>query len=151
MKFLTLSHKKKGERSKNIQLQKHFYNSWKISISYTSYELSQIIIFTTYGQTLMKIWKTKIVVRFWILLLLLQMSYIFIASSKDLNLLQISTENETFAISFTHIYTSLGMHGLSIWLWHRLPHINVSKSNFWIAESLFSLLQSLTHPVNLSI
>ena len=43
------------------------------------------------------------------------------------------------------------MHELSIWLHHRLPDINVSKSNFWIGQSLFSILQPLTHPVNLSI
>ena len=45
----------------------------------------------------------------------------------------------------------MGIHGLSIWLQHRLPHIDVSKSNFWIAQSLFNILQSLTHQVNLSI
>ena len=43
------------------------------------------------------------------------------------------------------------MHGLSFWLQHRLPHVNVSKSNFWIGQSLFSILQSLTHPVDLLI
>ena len=48
-------------------------------------------------------------------------------------------------------YTILGMHRLSVWLSHRLPHINVSKSNFWIGQSLFSILQSLTHLLNLSI
>ena len=43
------------------------------------------------------------------------------------------------------------MHGLIFWLQHRLPHSNVSKSNFWIDQSLFSILQSLAHPVNLLI
>ena len=57
----------------------------------------------------------------------------------------------TFAISFTPSYTSLGGHGLRIWLWHTLLHINVSKSNCWIAQSFFSILQSLTQPVNFSI
>ena len=70
--------------------------------------------------------------------------------------LVIVTSNELYfhsyiTISFTLLYTSLGMDGLSIWLQHSLPHINGSKSNFWIAQSLFSILQSLTHPVNFSI
>ena len=56
---------------------------------------------TTCAQKLMKIWKTKIGVKFWILLLLPQISYIFVAFTKDLNILQKSTENWTFAISFT--------------------------------------------------
>ena len=64
----------------------------------------------------MKIWKPKMGVKFWILLLLLQMSYILIAPRKDLNVLQISKENLTLAISFTLLYASLRMHGLSIWL-----------------------------------
>ena len=42
--------------------------------------------------TLTKIWKTEIGVKFWILLLL-QMSYIFIVPTKDLNVVQTSTEN----------------------------------------------------------
>ena len=43
------------------------------------------------------------------------------------------------------------MHGLSISLYHNLPHITISKSNFRIGQSLFSILQSLPHPVNFSI
>ena len=43
------------------------------------------------------------------------------------------------------------MHRLGVWLYHSLPPIDVSKSNFWIAQSLFSILQSLTQPLNLSI
>ena len=50
-----------------------------------------------------KIWKTKVGVKFWILLLLLQ-SYIFIASAKDLNVLQISKTklNLTKELNFCH-------------------------------------------------
>ena len=60
------SHKKKTDRNKNIiQLQKHFQNCWKIFTSCTSYWLSQIFTFTTCGQTLTKIWKPKIGVKFW--------------------------------------------------------------------------------------
>ena len=52
------SHKKKRDRNKNIiQLQ--------IFTSCTSYWLSQIFTFTTCGQTLTKIWKPKIGVKFW--------------------------------------------------------------------------------------
>ena len=65
---------------------KTFLKLWKF---FTSYYISQIITFTTCGQTLTKIWKTKIGAKVWILLLL----QIFIASTKDLNVLQISTEN----------------------------------------------------------
>ena len=46
----------------------------------------------------------KIGIKFWILLLLLQISYIFIASTKDLNVLQVGTENSTFATRFTLLY-----------------------------------------------
>ena len=46
-----------------------------------------------FDQTLTKIWKPKIGVKFWILLFLLQMSYIFISSTKDLNALEISIGN----------------------------------------------------------
>ena len=71
-------------RSKNVnQLQNHYFL------------LSQIIAFSfsTCGRTLVKIWKTKISVKFLILQLLLQISYIFIAPTKDLSELQISPEN----------------------------------------------------------
>ena len=80
------SHKKRARRrSKNIiQLQKHFQNSWKVPL---------VTLVTSYHKSSLLIWKTKIGVKFWILLMLLQVNYIFIASAKDLYVLQISTEN----------------------------------------------------------
>ena len=62
--------------------------------TYANHYLLPISTFTTFGQILMKILKAKISVKFLILLLLLQISYIFIASTKALNVLQISTENQ---------------------------------------------------------
>ena len=85
------------------------------------------------------------------MLLLLQMGYISIASTKDLNVLQISKENYTFAISFTLLYTSLEMYGLRNGCSLGSPILMLVSQFFGIAQSLFSILQSLTHPVNLSI
>ena len=48
----------------------------------------------------MKILKTKIIVKF-LILLLLQITYIFTASTEALNVLQISTIKQILAISFT--------------------------------------------------
>ena len=48
----------------------------------------------------MKILKTKIIVRF-LILLLLQITYIFTASTEALNVLQISTIKQILAISFS--------------------------------------------------
>ena len=48
----------------------------------------------------MKILKTKIIVKF-LILLLLQITYIFTASTEALNVLQISTIKKILAISFT--------------------------------------------------
>ena len=45
-----------------------------------------------------KIWKTKISIGFLTLLKLLGVSYIFIASTKSLNVFQTSTDNQTFSI-----------------------------------------------------
>ena len=49
----------------------------------------------------MEIWKPKISVKCLILLLLLQVSYIFKAFTKALNVLQLSKENQTFIVIFT--------------------------------------------------
>ena len=48
----------------------------------------------------MKILKTKIIVKF-LILLLLQITYIFTASTEALNVLQISAIKQILAISFT--------------------------------------------------
>ena len=48
----------------------------------------------------MKILKTKIIVKF-LILLLLQITYIFTASTEALNVLEISTIKQILAISFT--------------------------------------------------
>ena len=50
---------------------------------------------------LLVIRSTKLSVTIFILISLLQISYIFIFSAKVLNVQQISTENHTFAIIFT--------------------------------------------------
>ena len=89
--------KKKEKKKRGAKTWSNFKNinsktPEKLSLA-TNYNKLSLITFTTCGQTLTKILKTKIGVKFWILLLLLQMSYIFIASTKDLNVLQISTEN----------------------------------------------------------
>ena len=81
----------------NLQKHHFVYVSEVVIKCYPNF----ITWFTTCAQKLMKIWKTKIGVKFWILLLLLQISYIFVAFTKDLNIPQKSTENWTFAISFT--------------------------------------------------
>ena len=49
-------------------------------------------------------------------------------------------------------FTILGMHGLSIWQCDIGSSILMLASQiFWIGQSLFFILQSLTRPVNLSI
>ena len=96
----------------------------------------------------MKIWKAKIIVKFLILLLLLQISYIFITSLK---VLQISTENKILALVL-NFYKSGNAWVKYLTMWHRLLYISVvSKSFFWIHWLLFSVLQSLAHLANLSI
>ena len=84
----------------------------------------------------MKIWKTKISVKFLILLLLLQISYIYIEIFK-------CTANKHKEPNFCHNFyrfTSLGMQ----------CGIDASILVLWIGQLLLSILQSLTSPVKLS-
>ena len=113
--FNSILYKKKQKKRNKYIIQidnYHFWNSWKLFTSHISFWLSQIIAFTTCGQSLAKIWKAKTSVKF--LILLLQISYIFIACMKALNVLQKSTENQTFCHK-PYPFTNLRMHGLSTW------------------------------------
>ena len=94
------SRKKKENRRKEQEHNPIFKNI----ISETPEKLSLFRLVTNYHKLsllslVVRLWrkfeKTKFGVKFWILLFLLKISYIFIASTKDLNLLQINTENET--------------------------------------------------------
>ena len=143
MKFLTLpltKQKTKQRSKKNSQTSKSSF----LKFLKNCHWLHWLLIITNYCfyhrcLTLIKIWKTKISAKFWILLLL-QTSYIFITSTKDLNVLQISTVNWTFAISFTFLQACECMG-----LWYRLLNIDVSKSIFWIGQSLFSINTPITN------
>ena len=82
MKFVTLPLTKKRARE-----QKHnptsktflkFLKKFSLVTLVTNYHKLSLLPFVV------KIWKTKVGVTFWILLLLLQVSYIFIAPTKDL-------------------------------------------------------------------
>ena len=64
---------------------------------------------------------------------------------KALNVLQITIENQTFAVIFTLLQVENAMC-------LRLLHINVRTSNFELAShSNCNMLQSLTSPVSLSL
>ena len=106
--FVIIKGKRMGSYLLKAQLQMHYTGeSFCIFLWINNqllskfYYLSQIIVFATRGQTLMKIWKTKISVKFLLLLLLLQVSYIFKAFMKALTVLQINIQNQTFLIIFT--------------------------------------------------
>ena len=57
------------------------------------------------------------------------------------------TANKHRELNFCHKFYLF----IQFWECRAPPHNNVSKSNLWIGQSLFSILQSLIHSLNLSI
>ena len=81
---------------------------------------------------------------------LLQICHIFIASTERFKCTANNHRELNFFHTFLPFYQSGNARGKYLTMRHRFFHTDVSQLIFWTGQSLFSIFQSLTHPVKLS-